>query len=221
MRVLLVEDEEGISNFIKRYLRPLGYSLDITPSGKKGIFLGRTNDYDIIMLDVMLPDVDGFEVCQQIREVKKKVPILMLTVKSEVKDKVKAFNLGADDYLIKPFALEELSVRLRALLRRPQVIKDDILKYKDLVLDVNKRIATKGDKELELRTKEFSLLEYLLRNPGTVLSRSMMLEHVWDMNVDPFTNTVDVHIRSLRRKLSDPDGYIIKTVHGIGYKIGD
>lgn len=221
MRILLVEDEEEIAAFIVKALKSEGYSVDRTPSGKKGVFWAKTNDYDLIILDIMLPDINGFSVCKEIRQVKKKIPILMLTVKSEINDKVKAFDIGADDYLTKPFAIEELLVRIKALFRRPQNILQDIYRIKDLVIDVRKHIVTKNGETVELRPKEFSLLEYLLRNQGTVLSRSMLLEHVWDMNTDPFTNTVDVHIRSLRQKLDDPKGKIIETVHGKGYKIRD
>lgn len=220
MRVLLVEDELEIAAFIIKALKPEGYSVDTTPSGKKGIFMAQTNDYDIALLDVMLPDIEGFEVCREIRKEKKKLPIMMLTVKSEVKDKVAAFDLGADDYLTKPFALEELRVRMKALLRRPAVIQEEVYHIDDLVIDTKKRLVTLGGEPVELRTKEFALLEYLLRNRGIVLSRSMILEHVWDMNTDPFTNTVDVHIRSLRRKLNDENDKIIETIHGKGYKIG-
>ncbi len=219
MRVLLVEDEEDIAAFIVKALRSESYSIDVTPSGKKGSFLGKVNDYDIIILDIMLPDCEGFDVCREIRKKKKKVPILMLTVKSEIKDKVKAFDLGADDYLVKPFALEELLVRMRALLRRPQVPQEEIYRINGIILDTKQKIVTKNGKKLDLRTKEYSLLEYMMRNRGIVLTRSMMLEHVWDMNIDPFTNTVDVHIRSLRRKLDDQEGRLIQTVHGVGYKI--
>jgi len=220
MRVLFVEDEEGIVDFVKKTLESNGYSFDSTPSGEKGVFLAKTNDYDIILLDAMLPGIDGFEVCRQIREVKKKVPIMMLTVKSETKDKVSALNMGADDYLTKPFALEELLARIHALLRRPQTPQEEIMRYGDLVVDTQRRVATLKGKVLDLRLKEFALLEYLMKHRGIVQTRSMLLEHVWDMSVDPFTNTVDVHIRTLRRKLNDEVGRIIQTSHGIGYKIG-
>ena len=221
MRILLIEDEPEIASFMIKALKSRGYSIDTTPSGKKGAYWAKINDYDIILLDVMLPDIEGFEVCKEIRTVKKKVPILMITVKSEVNDKVKAFDLGADDYLTKPFALEELMVRIRALLRRPQVVQQEVYKIGNLVLDTKKHSITMKGKKIDLRTKEFALLEYLLRNRGIVQSRSMLLEHVWDMNIDPFTNTVDVHVRFLRRKLGDENGRMIQTVHGAGYKIGD
>lgn len=219
MRVLLIEDEKEIANFVIRALKSDGYSVDTTPSGKKGIYLSRINDYDAVILDVMLPDIDGFSVCQEIRVTKKKLPVLMLTVKSEISDKIKAFNLGADDYLTKPFAIEELLVRLRAILRRPSAVVEDVYRSGDLVVDTNKHIVTRAGKMIEIRSKEFSLLEYLFRNRGIVQTRSMLLEHVWDMNTDPFTNTVDVHIRSLRRKLNDEAGRIIETVHGKGYVV--
>lgn len=219
MRILLIEDEEQIAEFIKRALKAEGYSLDITPSGRKGVFLAKVNEYDIILSDVMLPDIDGFQVVKEIRESKKKVYIMMLTVKSELKDRVNAFDLGADDYLVKPFALEELIARIRAITRRPFILQDDVLKTSGLVLDVKKRKVTLNGQPMELRVKEIALLEYLMRNRGTVLSRGMILEHVWDMNADPFTNTVDVHIRTLRHKLGDEAGHIVKTVHGMGYKV--
>ncbi len=219
MRVLLIEDEPEIASFVVKALKNWGYSVDTTTSGKKGIFWAKTNEYDFIISDVMLPDTDGFNVCQEIRKVKEKVPIMMLTVKSEVKDKVQAFDLGADDYLVKPFALEELQVRKRAVLRRPEIVVKEVYEIKDIVLDTKRHIATRADKKLDLRIKEFALLEYLMRNRGIVQSRSMILEHVWDMNTDPFTNTIDVHIRSLRRRIKDEKGKIVKTVHGMGYVV--
>ncbi|MFA5076651.1 MAG: response regulator transcription factor [Patescibacteria group bacterium] len=221
MRVLLIEDEEGIASFIKKALKAEGFCVDTTPSAEKGLFWGKTNDYDLAILDIMLPDGDGLEVCKELRAVKKNIPILMLTVKNEIQDKVQALNLGADDYLTKPFALEELVARIRAVMRRPQEVKTEIFKYKDLVLDAKKHSLVYGNKKISLRTKEFALLEYLMRNLGVVISRSMILEHVWDMNADPFTNTVDVHIRALRKKLNDPAGQLVRTVHGKGYKVGE
>ncbi|MFA5358477.1 MAG: response regulator transcription factor [Patescibacteria group bacterium] len=220
MRVLLVEDEEDIASFIIRALKIEKYTIDVTPSGKKGAFLGKTNDYDIILLDVMLPDIDGFEVCKEIRTVKKEIPIIMLTVMNQTEDKIKAFDNGADDYITKPFALEELYCRMRVQLRRPKPPVKEVYQIDNLILDSKTHKATLDGRELDLRVKEFGLLEYMMRNEGMVLSRNMMLEHVWDMNIDPFTNTVDVHIRSLRKKMNDENGHIIQTVHGMGYKMG-
>ncbi|MBI5621495.1 response regulator transcription factor [Candidatus Falkowbacteria bacterium] len=219
MRLLLIEDEEGIAEFMVKALKGWGYAVDHADMGQQAIFLAKTNDYDVILSDLMLPDMQGFDVCREIRAVRKKVPIIMLTVMSDVRDKVKAFESGVDDYLTKPFALEELQVRIQAVLRRPEITIKDVYTVNKLVVDCKKRTVTLAGLPIELRVKEFALLEYLLRNRDIIQSRQMLLEHVWDMNVDPFTNTVDVHVRSLRRKLNDEEGHLIKTVHGVGYVI--
>jgi len=220
MRVLIVEDEEDIASFIKKGLEAENFVVDVALEGEKGRFLALTNEYDLIILDIKLPDMDGIEVCRMIREKKKTVPVIMLTVKTDVKSKVEALNIGADDYLTKPFAFEELLARIRALLRREKTTIGDTLKMADLVLDTKSHSVQRAGRPIDLSKKEFVLLEYFIRNPGTVLTRSMILEHVWDMNADPFTNTVDVHVRLLRKKIDEGHRRkFIRTVHGYGYKL--
>ncbi len=220
MRILVIEDEKGISNFIKKGLEAEYFTVDTAFDGEEGLNLAQINEYDVIVLDIRLPKKNGIEVCKELRKENSSVPIIMLTVEGDVKIKVETLNAGADDYLVKPFSLEELIARIRALLRREKKITGDVLQIDDLVLDTVSHKVKRGEKEINLSRKEFALLEYLMRNPGVVLTRGMILEHVWDMNADPFTNTVDVHIRFLRKKIDE--GFkkkLIKTVHGSGYKI--
>ncbi|MBI4811972.1 response regulator transcription factor [Candidatus Falkowbacteria bacterium] len=219
MRILVVEDEKEIASFIKKGFEAEHFSVDVADDGENGLWLGKTNDYDIVILDIKLPLQDGVGICRQLRLDGKKMPIIMLSVKDDVETKVQALDLGADDYLTKPFSFEELLARVRALLRREKAVRGDILRIADLVLDVKAHLVTRANKKIDLSRKEFALLEYLMRNPGTVLTRTMILEHVWDMNVDLFSNTVDVHIRYLRQKIDKGRGRkIIHTVHGYGYK---
>jgi len=220
MKILLIEDERQTASSIKEMLK-VYYAIDIAYTGQKGEELVFDNDYDAIILDVVLPDIDGFQICRNIRENEIKTPIIMLTGKSETRDKINAFNLGADDYLTKPFSFEELHARLQALIRRaPNGFSSDILSVNGLVLDTISNTAEyKGDK-IELRLKEFRLLEYLMRNAGKVLTRSMILEHVWESDTNQLTNTVDVHINYLRNKIDRQFGIkMIKSVHSLGYKI--
>jgi len=220
MRILIIEDEKEIAEFLKKSLEAENYVVDIAYDGEKGSFLARTNDYDIILLDNIMPKKTGKQVCEEIRRDGKNVPILMISVKSEVTTKVDLLNAGADDYLTKPFSLDELLARIRALLRRPKKIETEILKIDDLVLDTSKHKVMRGDKEIYLTKKEFMLLKYLMKNVGIVLSRGMILEHVWDMSVDAFSNTIESHIRSLRRKIDLPGKKkLIHTIPGFGYKI--
>ena len=220
MRLLVIEDEVDIANFLKKGLEAEHFSVDVAGSAIKANKQARTIDYDVIIIDIQLPDGDGIEICKKIRAAKKPASILMLTVRDEVETKVKAFDNGADDYLTKPFSMEELIARIRALLRREKKSVDEILMIGDLILDSKKGTVKRGRKKIELRKKEFELLEYLMRNPDIILTRTMILEHVWDINTDPFTNTVDVHMRYLRKKVDEGQTRkLIKTVHGRGYKI--
>jgi len=221
MRILIVEDDKEIINFLKPSLEGENFIVDAIEDGEKGSFVARTNDYDLIILDVGLPKKGGCEVCDEIRKDGKDAPIIMLSVKSEVKTKVELLNAGADDYLTKPFSFEELLARIKALLRRPEKIGDKILKVDDLVLDKGRQIVMRGKKEIYLTRKEFNLLEYLMENQGMVLSRGMIMEHVWDINADPFSNTIESHILNLRRKIEQKNkkGFI-RTMPGRGYKIG-
>lgn len=220
MKILLVEDEEAISIFIKKGLEAEFFIVDVANDGKEGKKIARINEYDAIILDHNLPGKNGIQICKSLRDFGDKRPIIMLTAENEVEKKVEAFDCGISGYMTKPFAIEELVARIRALLRFENKENDTILSQKDVELDLKKYTAKRAEKFLSLRKKEFALLEYFLRNPEKVLTRSMILEHVWDTNADPFTNTVDVHIRSLRQKLNEgfPEK-LIDTVRGIGYRL--
>lgn len=221
MRILVVEDDVKLQGFIKESLEAELYAVDVTGEGENASFLARTNEYDLIILDLMLPDKDGLEVCKEIREEGKTMPILVLSAQSDTVSKTQLLDACADDYLTKPFVLAELVARIKALLRRPHQIMGDVLKVHDIVLDTKKNSVTRDGKDIVLTRKEFMLLRYLMQNEGTVLTRGMMLEHVWDMSVDIFSNTIEAHILSLRKKLGDTDrsGQLIQTVPGRGYKI--
>ena len=219
MRILIIEDQKQILDFVKKGLQAEGFAVDGAESGEKGSFLARTNDYDLAVLDIRLPEKNGVEICRELRERGKTFPVIMLTVVGDTKSKVEALNAGADDYLTKPFSFEELLARIRALLRRGKEIVGDKIELDDLVLDSVAHTVSRAGKAVELTRKEFTLLEYFMRNPGVVLTRGMILEHVWDMDIDPFTNTVDVHVRALRKKLDGRKNHkFIQTVHGYGYK---
>ncbi len=221
MKILIIEDEKDIASFVKKGLQAEHFTVDVAANGKDGSYLALTNDYDVVVLDLRLPDIYGLEVFKKIKEGKPRLPIIILSVESDVKKKVEAFDLGVNDYLTKPFAIEELIARIRALFNRNNLDGSlTILKVDDLEMDLKTHEVKRGNKKIDLRHREFDLLEYLMRNPNIVLTRSMILEHVWDMNVDPFTNTVDVHVRYLRKKIDDGNKKkLIKTVHGSGYKI--
>ena len=217
MRILVVEDEKKVAAFIKRGLEQESYAVDVAYDGVEGQQYAESNDYDCIILDIMLPKKSGLEVLKELKEREIKAPVLLLTARDSVEDRVKGLNLGADDYLTKPFAFEELIARLRALMRRG-TYGAPVLKFADLSLDPVTRKAKRGDREVELTVKEYALLEYLLRNPNRVLSRIMIAEHVWDQTFDSETNVVDVYINHLRSKLDR--GFsrkLIHTVRGVGY----
>lgn len=220
MRALIVEDEDGISRFLKAGLESEYFAVDVAEDGERGSFLGRTNDYDIIVLDYMLPTKDGSQVCYEIRSAGKTTPIIMLSARSEMTTKVELLNKGADDYLTKPFSFEELLARIRALLRRPSQVFSETLQVDNLIVDTKKHTIFRGNKEIYLTRKEFMLLEYLLKNKGLVISRGMILEHVWDMNADPFSNTIESHVLNLRKKIAaQGEKDLIHTLPGVGYKI--
>ena len=209
-----------IAKFIKEGLEAEHFAVDWAQDGEEGSFLARTNEYDFLILDIRVPKKDGLTLCKELREDGRKFPILMLTVENNTDTKVEALNSGADDYLTKPFSFEELVARVRALLRRQkEIIKSSLIKVDDLEMDTLGHAVTRSGKSIKLSRKEFALLEYLMSNTGILLTRNMILEHVWDMNADPFTNTVDVHIKLLREKIDkNYKRKLIHTIHGYGYK---
>ncbi len=221
MRILVVEDEYKIANSIKRGLEQEGYAIDVAYDGEEAYDLILGEEYDVIVLDLLLPKMDGLTLCKKIREEKIHTPILILTAKGTLQDKVEGLNSGADDYLVKPFAFEELLARIRALIRRPKVGGESKLKVRDLELDpIAFEVRRKG-KLISLTRKEFSLLEYLMRNAGKILTKEQIISHVWDYNSDVLPNTVEVYIGYLRRKIEKPfsEKALIKTIRGFGYKI--
>ena len=219
MRILVVEDEKRISDFLTRGLESNGYAVDAAGDGATALDLANNTDYDLIILDIMLPDTDGLKVLEKIRSRKTGPPVLILSARGAVDDRVKGLEQGADDYLTKPFAFVELLARVRALLRRGQPAPEK-LQVGDLVLDVMRRKVHRDSETIELAPKEFGILEYMMRNKGRPLSRTMIVEHVWDMDYDGLTNIVDVYIRHLRSKIDDKYPVkLIQTVRGIGYMI--
>jgi len=219
MRILIVEDEKRIQDFLSRGLESAGYAVDVAATGNTAIDLVHSTEYDLIILDLMLPDLDGLSVLQKIRNRKVNPPVLILSARDAIDDRVKGLELGADDYLTKPFAFVELLARVRALLRRGQPTPER-LQVGDLSLDCIRRKVTRANENIELAPKEFSILEYLMRNRGRPLSRTMIVEHVWDMDYDGLTNIVDVYIRHLRSKIDDKFAVkMIHTVRGIGYML--
>ena len=219
MRFLVVEDEKRIADFLQRGLESAGYAVDVAADGQSAIDLVHHTDYDLIILDMMLPDMDGLKVLEKIRNRKTSPPVLVLSARGTVDDRVRGLELGADDYLVKPFAFVELLARVRVLLRRGQPTPER-LQVGDLVLDCIRRRVTRASEALELAPKEFSILEYMMRNRGRPLSRTMIVEHVWDMDYDGLTNIVDVYIRHLRSKIDDKSAVkLIHTVRGIGYML--
>ncbi len=218
MRVLIVEDEVKRARALRRGLEQEGYAVDTASDGEDGLFQGVENPYDVIVLDVMLPKLDGFEVCRRLREAGRWAPVLMLTARDGVTDRIAGLDVGADDYLVKPFSFGELLARLRALLRRSPVERPPSLAAGDVVLDPATHSVTRAGQRVDLSVREFGLLEYLMRRPGQVVSRTDILEHCWDVNYDGFSNVVDVYVGYLRKKLEQPFGRpLIRTVRGVGY----
>ncbi len=220
MRILVIEDERKIADFIKRGLKEEGYAVDLAAAGEEGHFLASTNDYDAVILDIMLPDVDGIQLCRRLREEHYTVPVLMLTARDTVKDKVAGLDSGANDYLTKPFAFEELLARLRALVRAHHNQAQTQLRVDDLVLDIPAHTAARGGKGIVLTSKEYALLEYLMRHAGKVVTRTMIAEHVWDINFDSDTNVIDVYVNHLRDKIDRGAARkLIHTLRGRGYML--
>ena len=217
MRILVVEDEQKTGEYLRKGLSEHGFVVDVAHNGEDGAYLALNEDYDVVVLDVMLPGFDGWTILRSLRK-SKQTPVLFLTARDAVEDRVKGLELGADDYLVKPFAFSELLARLRSILRRGQVREFDILRADDLVVDVVRRRVTRNDQRIDLSAKEYALLDLLIRRKGEVLSRTLIAEQVWDMNFDSDTNVVDVAIRRLRAKIDDPfPRRLIHTIRGVGY----
>jgi heavy metal response regulator len=220
LRILVVEDEAKIASFIKRGLKEEGYVVDVAPDGDKGYFLATTNDYDLILLDVMIPKIDGFELCQKLRKEGVAIPVIMLTAKEDVKDKVQGLDRGADDYVTKPFEFEELLARIRVHMRRRNEGAKTAYQVDDLTLDLLAHKVERAGKPVILTTKEYTLLEYLMRHAGQIVTRTMLAEHVWDVHFDPGSNVIDVYINYLRNKIDgDHEKKLIHTVRGRGYTL--
>jgi two-component system copper resistance phosphate regulon response regulator CusR len=218
MRILLVEDEEKIVNFLKKGLKEQSFAVDVAPDGEEALYFADINQYDLIILDLGIPKISGVNVCKQIRASKNSVPILILTARSAVEDRVMGLNAGADDYLSKPFSFVELLARIRALLRRERKEKVDVLKVGDLELNMLNHQVLRGGKTIPVTSREYSLLEYLMLHANQVVTRTMISEHVWNEEFNSFSNIIDVHIRYLRKKIDD--GYktkLIQTIRGTGY----
>jgi len=220
MRLLVVEDEEKLARTLQRGLEREGYAVDVVLDGAQALIRLGVNheDYDLAVLDVMLPGVDGLSVCRRLRAEGVALPILMLTARDATADKVAGLDSGADDYLVKPFAFEELLARIRTLLRRPPQVLPLLLRVGDLALEPHTRLVTRGGREIALTTKEFALLEYFMRNAGEVLTREQIISHAWDFEFDGFSNVVDVHVKNLRAKIDAKGGAkLFHTVRGVGY----
>ena len=218
MRILVIEDEKKVATFIKKGLVEEHYAVDTAFDGEEGLYLAEVNEYDLIVLDLMIPKIDGFGVLKKIRERKNTVPVLVLTAKDSVDDTVRGLDAGCDDYLTKPFAFAELLARIRALLRRDKKEKESVLQVSDLTLSIVTHKVMRQGKEIELTSKEYALLEYFMRNPEKVLTRTMISEHVWDYHFDSNTNVIDVYVNYLRKKIDkDFDPKLIHTIRGIGY----
>ncbi|PYV37772.1 MAG: DNA-binding response regulator [Acidobacteria bacterium] len=222
MRILVIEDDQRVASFIRRGLAAEKFLVDVAADGSGGVELALSKDYNLIILDLMLPGLTGQEVLDSVRKSNRTIPVLVLTARGAVRDKVELFERGCDDYLTKPFAFAELQARVKALLRRGNVESRNLLQVADLCVDFNKRVVTRSGKKIELTLKEFALLEYLLRNADQVLSRSMIIDHVWDQSFDTFTNVVDVYIRYLRNKIDQGfEPKLIHTVRGVGYVLSE
>ncbi|MEO9223842.1 MAG: response regulator transcription factor [Acidimicrobiales bacterium] len=220
MRVLVVEDEVRMASLLKRGLEEEGYSVDVANDGTDGLWLGTENPYDAILLDVNLPGIDGFEVCRRLRAEQRWAPVLMLTARGEVGDRVRGLDAGADDYLMKPFSFGELTARLRALIRRGTAPRPVVYSAGDLRVDPVSHQAWRGDHELSLSPKEFAVLELFVRHPGELITRTRILEHAWDFAYDGTSNVVDQYIGYLRRKVDRPFGTDdLQTVRGAGYRL--
>ncbi|MDB4467775.1 response regulator transcription factor [Verrucomicrobiales bacterium] len=221
MHVLVVEDQPKIASFVQKGLEEQGMVVDLCLDGDEGYELAKTGSYDALVLDIMLPGRDGLSILRNVREQKNQVPVLLLTARDSLNERVEGLNLGADDYLTKPFYVEELTARLHTIVRRSSGQSLNVLHVEDLKVDLIKREVTRGGDSIDLTAREFELLEYLMRSPGRVFTRIQICEHVWNYHFDPQTNLVDVYIKRLRKKLDQPyELKLIQTVRGVGYRLG-
>jgi DNA-binding response OmpR family regulator len=224
MRILVIEDEHRIANSIKKGLEQERYAVDVAYTGTDGFDLASTEDYDGIILDVLLPEMNGIEICKELRKNKIHIPILMLTAKGQTEDKIEGLDAGADDYMTKPFSFDELLARVRALTRRQGSILNTSLIVEDLSLNIKKYLVKRGSQVIKLSSKEFSLLEYLITHKNMIVTKDQIIAHVWDYDADILPNTIEVYIKNLRNKIDKPfinKKYLIHTVRGFGYKIGE
>jgi two-component system copper resistance phosphate regulon response regulator CusR len=218
MRILLVEDEPRMANVIAKGLREQSYAVDLAADGEEALYQTSINDYDLILLDVLLPRRDGFEVCRELRARRDSTPILMLTARATIDDRVTGFDAGADDYLTKPFSFRELSARVRALMRRNAQLRPDVFQLDDLIVDSASHRVSRASREIELTAKEYALLEFLARRAGQLVSRTEIAAHVWDDSFDPFSNTIEVYMNRLRKKIDDEHAVkLLHTRRGEGY----
>jgi len=220
MRILVVDDDRRLCSVIKRGLLEETYAVDVAYDGEEGEYMGEVNSYDLIILDIMMPKKDGIEMCKELRSKRINTPILMLTAKDAVEDRVRGLDAGADDYMVKPFSFNELLARVRALLRREAITKSPEIKLGDFVLNTLTREVKRGDRLIELTTKEYVILEYFMHHHNVVVTRTMLEEHAWDYDFDSMSNLIDVYIRRLRRKLDDNENEsVLQTVRGAGYRL--
>jgi|SRR5579875_234291 len=220
MRLLIVEDERNLAESLKAGLQEKGYAVDVAHTGSDGFLMAENEQYDVIILDILLPEINGLEICQRLRRSGNNVPILMLTAKDTIDDLVMGLDSGADDYLTKPFAFRELLARIRALVRRNSVTKDTIIRLADIEINTSTRQVTRGGQPVELTSKEYAILEYLAHHPNRVLTREQIIDHVWNLDFSCESNIIDVYIGYLRRKLNDKDEpRLLQTVRGCGYRL--
>jgi DNA-binding response OmpR family regulator len=220
MRVLLVEDEEGVARFIRQGMTEAGYAVDVATDGAEGAGFAKAGSYDLLVVDIMLPEISGLDLLKEVRRGGNRTPVILLTARDGIEDKISGLDAGADDYLVKPFAFPELLARARALLRRPPVRETKVLSFEDLVMDLGKHEVSRAGRAIELSPREFALLEVLLRHPRQVLTRLQIMEHAWDFEFSSETNVIDVYVGYLRRKIDR--GFtrkLIRTVRGVGYSL--
>lgn len=219
MRILIIENDKKIREFLEISLLSACFAVDTSIDGKNASFVARTNEYDLIICNHFLPEKTAPQICKEIRAIGRNMPIIILSESKKLEEKIECFNAGADDYILKPFSFDELLARIRVIMRRPRPIQEHTLEVADIRLEVSKQRVTYKEKEIYLTKKEFALLEYLMQNKGHVLSRGMILEHVWNLEINPFSNTIETHILNIRKKIKDMNKNLIISIPGRGYKI--